>query len=157
MTVLFSWILLTFLYVADRNEGKLKGTDCINITSDPFEAKAKTNNTIHLIDTTMANNVFPTSMVNTGTCNLSLRIENYNPKWDNAISNWPPFVNWTSLETELHDMIKRPPCSKACTSVDTNSLHNHLGLTFLNLILWKMVCNIIMLVIPPKCHGLLKG
>nr|XP_022292721.1 uncharacterized protein LOC111103622 [Crassostrea virginica] len=50
---------------ADRNEGKLKGTDCINITSDPFEAKEGTNSTIHLSDTTMANNVLPTSMVNT--------------------------------------------------------------------------------------------
>lgn len=66
--------MLTFLYVADRNEGKLKGTDCINITSDPFEAKEGTNSTIHLSDTTMANNVLPTSMVNTGMCNLSLHI-----------------------------------------------------------------------------------
>lgn len=79
-TVLFSCFSFKFLYVADRNEGKLKGPDCINISSDPFEAKAKTNNTIHLIETTMANNVFPTSVVNSGTCNLSLHIENYNPK-----------------------------------------------------------------------------
>ena len=68
--------LFTFLYVAVRNEGKLEGTDCMNKTSVPFQEHVKTNSSINLIETTMANNEILTSMANSGMCNLSLNNEN---------------------------------------------------------------------------------
>ena len=40
-TVLFSCFLFTLLYEPDRNEGKLKGKDCINIRSDLLKQMKK--------------------------------------------------------------------------------------------------------------------